>query len=146
MLAELDAMALDAADGWFQPSNLEITDLSVNDTGGNPPAMSFPRAQEARLSIRFNDWHTGKGPSRARVRHCREARGQCPGDDLGRALPDPPGVFRLGRGGREGRNRVRSEPSTTGGTSDARFLRAVCPVLEFGLVNATCINATRRWR
>ena len=50
----------------------------------------------------------------------------------------PPGEFSniIARAVRE-ETGIEPEPSTTGGTSDARFLRALCPVIEFGLVNAT---------
>ena len=55
MVAELDGMHLDDGTAWFQPSNLEITDLAV----GNPATNVIPARAEARLSIRFNDQHTG---------------------------------------------------------------------------------------
>lgn len=58
-LAEIDALVLDAGTPWFQPSNIEITDLEV----GNSAANVIPARARARLSIRFNDMHQ---PGRAR--------------------------------------------------------------------------------
>src|SRR5690606_35163920 len=55
MLAELDALVLDEGTDWFQPSNLEITDLDV----GNPAHNVIPERAKARISIRFNDLHSG---------------------------------------------------------------------------------------
>jgi succinyl-diaminopimelate desuccinylase len=55
LLAELDALVLDEGTEWFQPSNLEITDIEV----GNPAHNVIPAAARARISIRFNDLHTG---------------------------------------------------------------------------------------
>jgi succinyl-diaminopimelate desuccinylase len=56
----------------------------------------------------------------------------------GEAFLTPPGTFsELVRGAVEAETGVTPEASTTGGTSDARFLRALCPVIEFGLNNAT---------
>ncbi|HEX7753276.1 MAG TPA: succinyl-diaminopimelate desuccinylase, partial [Novosphingobium sp.] len=55
LLAELDAIEFDAGTDWFQPSNLEITDIGI----GNPATNVIPAKATARISIRFNDRHTG---------------------------------------------------------------------------------------
>ena len=134
ILAELDALMLDEGTDWFQPSNLEITDLEV----GNPAHNVIPEAAKARLSIRFNDTHSGASLAE-KVAAIAEKHG-------GTALPiisgepflTPPGEFSaIIAEAVKAETGVDPEPSTTGGTSDARFLRAVCPVIEFGLVNAT---------
>lgn len=134
MLAELDALTLDTGTDWFQPSNLEITDMEV----GNRAHNVIPAEAKARISIRFNDVHTGKSLSE-RVVAIAEKHG-------GRALPiisgEPfltePGAFsNMLAEAIEAETSVKPEQSTTGGTSDARFLRSVCPVIEFGLCNAT---------
>ena len=134
MLKELDELALDTGTQWFQPSNLEITDIEV----GNKAHNVIPAQARARISIRFNDLHSGASLSE-RVAAIAENHG-------GRALPiisgEPfltaPGAFSdmLGEAIEE-ETGIKPEASTTGGTSDARFLRAVCPVIEFGLCNAT---------
>ncbi len=134
MLAELDELVLDTGTDWFQPSNLEITDMEVGNTAHNV----IPAVAKARISIRFNDVHSGASLSE-RVGAIAEKHG-------GRALPiisgEPfltsPGPFsEMLAAGIEVETGIKPEQSTTGGTSDARFLRAVCPVIEFGLCNAT---------
>jgi succinyl-diaminopimelate desuccinylase len=134
LLAELDALVLDEGTDWFQPSNLEITDISI----GNPSTNTIPAKASARISIRFNDLHTGAGLA-ARVaevaaRHGGTARPVISGE----AFLTLPGEFsRLVAEAVEVETGLVPEASTSGGTSDARFLRALCPVIEFGLSNAT---------
>jgi succinyl-diaminopimelate desuccinylase len=134
MLAELDALVLDEGTDWFQPSNLEITEIEV----GNPAHNVIPEKAKARISIRFNDCHSGASLS-DKVSAIAEKHG-------GTALPivsgepflTPPGTFSsIIAAAVKAETGLEPEPSTTGGTSDARFLRAVCPVIEFGLCNAT---------
>jgi len=134
MLAELDALELDAGTDWFQPSNLEITDISV----GNPATNVIPSRASARLSIRFNDCHTGAGLAERvgaiAARHGGSARPVISGE----AFLTPPGAFSaLVAAAVEAETGQTPEASTTGGTSDARFLKSLCPVIEFGLCNAT---------
>lgn len=134
MLAELDAMPLDEGTEWFQPSNLEITDVAV----GNPATNVIPPRAEARLSIRFNDRHTGEALVE-RVTAVAEAHGGTARAMIsGEPFLTPPGDFSaLVAAAVKAETGLDPEASTTGGTSDARFLRSLCPVLEFGLVNAT---------
>lgn len=134
ILAELDALTLDTGTRWFQPSNLEITDISV----GNKATNVIPARGEARVSIRFNDLHTGKSLS-DRVcaiaeRHGGKARPVISGEPF---LTEPGAFSKLVAAAVEAETGIIPELSTTGGTSDARFLRSVCPVIEFGLCNAT---------
>ncbi|MEP0391065.1 MAG: succinyl-diaminopimelate desuccinylase [Erythrobacter sp.] len=134
MLDDLERQVLDKGTDWFQPSNLEITDIEV----GNKAHNVIPAEARARISIRFNDLHSGASLSKW-VSDIAEKHG-------GRALPiisgEPfltaPGAFSdmLAKAVEE-ETGVKPEASTTGGTSDARFLRSVCPVIEFGLCNAT---------
>ncbi len=134
MLAELDALELDAGTDWFQPSNLEITDIAV----GNPATNVIPSRATARISIRFNDLHTGQELA-ARVTVIAEKHGGSARPVIsGEAFLTPPGAFSaLVAAAAEAETGIVPEASTTGGTSDARFLKALCPVIEFGLVNAT---------
>ena len=134
MLAELDAMTLDEGDEWFQASNLEITELEV----GNPAHNVIPPAARARLSIRFNALHTGQEiaglVAEVAQRHGGTARPVISGE----AFLTPPGAFsELVSHAIEAETGIAPELSTTGGTSDARFLKDLCPVIEFGLLNAT---------
>ena len=134
MLAELDALVLDEGTDWFQPSNLEITEVDVPNRAHNV----IPGKAKARISIRFNDLHTGRELSE-RVARIAESHG-------GKALPiisgepflTPPGDFsQMIAAAVEAETGIVPEASTSGGTSDARFLKDLCPVIEFGLVNAT---------
>nr|WP_315477632.1 succinyl-diaminopimelate desuccinylase [uncultured Sphingorhabdus sp.] len=134
ILAEIEAITLDEGTDWFQASNIEITDLNV----GNKATNVIPAKAEARLSIRFNDLHNGEALV-ARVRECVEAHGGILTAMIsGEAFLTPPGAFSDAISEAvEAVVGIAPEPSTTGGTSDARFLTKICPVVEFGLCNAT---------
>jgi succinyl-diaminopimelate desuccinylase len=134
MLAELDALTLDEGTEWFQPSNLELTDLEV----GNPATNVIPAKARARLSIRFNALHTGaelvERVTEVAQRHGGTARAMISGE----AFLTRPGAFsQMVADAVAAETGLVPELSTTGGTSDARFLKDLCPVIEFGLVNAT---------
>ena len=134
LLAELDAIVLDEGSAWFQTSNLEVTDLEV----GNRATNVIPAEARARLSIRYNDHHTGQvlvdRVTAIAAKHRTEVRATLHGE----AFITLPGVqSALVSAAVEAETGIAPELSTTGGTSDARFLRALCPVIEFGLTNAT---------
>ena len=134
MLAELDALVLDEGTDWFQPSNLEITDLEV----GNMAHNVIPAKAEARISIRFNDRHSGVSLSEKVGAIAEKHGGVAKPIISGEPFLTPPGEFSdIIAAAVKAETGIDPEPSTTGGTSDARFLRAVCPVIEFGLCNAT---------
>ncbi|WGM45318.1 Succinyl-diaminopimelate desuccinylase [Brevundimonas sp. NIBR10] len=140
LLARLDAWVVDEGYEAFQPSNLEITTIDI----GNGATNVIPAQAKARLNIRFNPAQTGDGliahldAEAARV--AAESGLEITLEHMcsGEAFLTPHGPFvtavqdavetELGR---------RPEASTTGGTSDARFIRAMCPVLELGLVGQT---------
>ncbi len=134
ILAEIEAITLDEGTEFFQPSNIEITDLSV----GNKATNVIPAKAEARLSIRFNDLQNGE----ALVTRLRELVERGGGTLIamisGEAFFTPPGELSgaISEAVEEVTG-IRPEASTTGGTSDARFLTKICPVVEFGLCNAT---------
>ena len=135
-LAEIDAIELDQGNAWFQPSNIEIIDMAV----GNPATNVIPGHAGARISIRFNDRQHGPDLI-ARIeeivqRHAPAGivRGRVYGEAF---LTEPGALSALVAGAIQARLGVVPELSTTGGTSDARFLSKLCPVVEFGLLNAT---------
>lgn len=134
ILAEIEAIHLDDGTDWFQPSNIEITDLTV----GNKATNVIPAKAEARLSIRFNDLQNGEALV-ARIRELVErGGGTLTAMISGEAFLTPPGELSAAISAAvEAVTGVAPEPSTTGGTSDARFLTKICPVVEFGLCNAT---------
>jgi succinyl-diaminopimelate desuccinylase len=135
-LAAIDAIHLDDGTDWFQPSNIEITDLEV----GNPASNVIPARAKARLSIRFNDLHRGDDLA---ARITAIVRAEAPNAIVtprvsGEAFLTEPGAFSdLIASAIRAHTGLEPELSTTGGTSDARFLSRLCPVVEFGLSNAT---------
>lgn len=136
LLAAIDAVELDRGNAWFQPSNIEVTDIEV----GNPAHNVIPATARARLSIRFNDEQDGEGLV-DRIRELVERRApgaKVSGRVSGEAFLTEPGpLSSLVAGAITERTGVVPELSTTGGTSDARFLSKLCPTVEFGLLNAT---------
>ncbi|MDP1026654.1 succinyl-diaminopimelate desuccinylase [Sphingomonas sp. KR1UV-12] len=134
LLAEVEAIVLDAGNRWFQPSNIEITDLHV----GNPATNVIPARAQGRLSIRFNDEHRGADLV-ARIRTLAEAHGATITARIsGEAFLTPPGpLSAMVSAAIQAETGLTPELSTTGGTSDARFLSQLCPTVEFGLLNAT---------
>ncbi|WP_298672801.1 succinyl-diaminopimelate desuccinylase [uncultured Sphingomonas sp.] len=136
MLAEIDAITLDQGTDWFQPSNIEITDITV----GNPATNVIPARAAARLSIRFNDEHTGADLARRieRIVHAHDRQATVDARISGEAfLTEPGALSAMVSNAITARTGIAPTLSTTGGTSDARFISAICPVVEFGLVNAT---------
>ncbi len=134
ILSEIEAITLDTGTEWFQPSNIEITDIAV----GNNATNVIPAKAEGRLSIRFNDLHSGE----ALVEQIRvlteRGGGSLTAMISGEAFLTPPGDLSAAISDEvEAVTGIRPEPSTTGGTSDARFLSKICPTIEFGLCNAT---------
>ena len=127
---------LDAGNAWFQPSNLEVTDIEV----GNPATNVIPGHARARLNIRFNDEQTGAAlVERVRALVAEQApRGTLIAKISGEAFLTPPGPLSdLVSAAITRATGIVPALSTSGGTSDARFLSRLCPVVEFGLCNAT---------
>ena len=140
LLNRLQSRALDDGYPEFQPSNLQVTDLEV----GNPAHNVIPARALARLNIRFNPcW---KGAELAAWLEAERARAEADfagtvGLQIrmsGEAFYTEPDAFveLVAEAVREATGRP-AELSTSGGTSDARFIRALCPVVELGLVGAT---------
>ena len=89
-------------------------------------------------SIRFNDQHSGASLAKQVVEIAQKHGGLAKPVISGEPFLTPPGEFsQIISDAVEAETGLKPEASTTGGTSDARFLRAVCPVIEFGLCNAT---------
>ena len=135
-LAALQAMGLDHGNVWFQPSNLEITDITI----GNPAHNVIPARASARLNIRFNDEQcSAELIERVRtVIHEHAPRAAVTGKASGEAFLTEPGAWTASVSAAiEAQTGIVPELSTSGGTSDARFLSKLCPTVEFGLINAT---------
>jgi succinyl-diaminopimelate desuccinylase len=136
MLAALTAEPLDEGTEHFQPSSLQITTIDV----GNPAANVIPAEGRATFNIRFNDLHSSASLME-RVRAACAAVGgphelefRVSGEAF---LTEPGRLSALVADAVERVTGLRPEMSTTGGTSDARFIRAACPVVEFGAVGLT---------
>jgi succinyl-diaminopimelate desuccinylase len=140
LLDRLQSHRLDNGYPEFQPSNLEVVDLAV----GNPATNVIPAKAQARLNIRFNPSHSGETLARWIKEHCKAAEREFSGKVhlktaiSGEAFLTEPGAFtEVATAAVQAVTGRTPELSTTGGTSDARFIRAMCPVIEFGLVGAT---------
>lgn len=143
ILTELNGRLLDEGTAHFDPSNLEITSVDV----GNAATNVIPATARARLNIRFNDRHGGQSlvdwiaEVCTRLGGAHELRTHISGEAF---LTEPgPLVEIVAEAVREVTGRD-PELSTTGGTSDARFIRRLCPVVEFGLVGQTMHKADER--
>jgi succinyl-diaminopimelate desuccinylase len=135
-LVALDALHLDDGNKWFQPSNLEVTDVET----ANPAGNVIPGAARARLNIRFNNLHKGSDLVELVRRTVSET---APGARVeakisGEAFLTSPGpLFDMVTAAIEAETGLTPQLSTAGGTSDGRFLNKLCPVVDFGLPNAT---------
>jgi len=131
---------LDEGSAHFDPSNLEFTSVDV----GNPTVNLIPADARARFNIRYNDCH-----SQTALRTLLEQRAQTAAAGRIRFSFDwppsnadvfvtKPGPFTdLAAAAIEDVTAKKPKLSTSGGTSDARFIKDYCPVLEFGLVGQT---------
>ncbi|USI73950.1 succinyl-diaminopimelate desuccinylase [Sphingomonas morindae] len=136
ILARLQTWEIDRGTDWFQPSNLEVTELVV----GNPATNIIPGAAAARLNIRFNTLQSGADLAEAIRRIALEEapRAEVEAMISGEAFLTAPGpLSALVADAVTAVTGLVPELSTSGGTSDARFLSALAPTVEFGLTNAT---------
>ena len=146
LLNALMAAPLDQGSDHFQPSTLQISTIDI----GNPTTNVIPGEAKATFNIRFNDLHSARSLTKWLHETLSAAIGEGGRYDLdivvsGESFLTPPGQLSdivsnacekvLGR---------RPELSTTGGTSDARFIKDYCPVVEFGLVGQTMHKADER--
>ena len=147
LCARLAATPLDAGTEHFQPSTLALTAIDT----GNPASNVIPAAAEAVLNIRFNDAHDSAGLIAWLEREAAAAEAETgvamrvAARISGEAFLTPPGPLSealvAAVAAETGR---RPALSTSGGTSDARFVKAVCPVAEFGLTG-TSMHQTDEW-
>jgi succinyl-diaminopimelate desuccinylase len=136
IIAALGAVHLDDGTDQFPPSNLEFTAMSTPTSASNV----IPGSATAQLNIRFNSLQRGTDL----VKLVEEvAEREAPGSKVtarisGEAFLTPPGkLFDVVVEAIEEETGARPELSTSGGTSDGRFLIQLCPVVDFGLPNAT---------
>jgi succinyl-diaminopimelate desuccinylase len=143
MLQGLSKEPLDSGSEHFQPSELVITSVDVGNTASN----LIPAEARATFNVRFNDRYSAR-TLEAALRLRLDAAGgayRLETDSGAEAFLTTPGVFTdLLEALIERELGVVPELSTSGGTSDARFLKDVCPVVEFGLVGATIHQVDER--
>jgi succinyl-diaminopimelate desuccinylase len=137
LLDALTAAPLDKGTLRFEPSNLEIVSVDV----GNPAFNVIPAEARARFNVRFNDLWTAETLA-AELGRRLDSVGMKFTLEFERCnapafLTKPDAFTKLVTDAVERKTGRRPALSTSGGTSDARFIRAYCPVLEFGLVGAT---------
>ncbi|WP_374451653.1 succinyl-diaminopimelate desuccinylase [Phenylobacterium sp.] len=140
LLARLQNHVLDDGYTGFQPSNLEVTTVDV----GNAATNVIPAQAKARLNIRFNPAHKGAELAAWIEAEAAKSRDGFAGTITvepvisGEAFLTEPGAFTdVVAAAVQDVAGAAPELSTTGGTSDARFIRALCPVVELGLVGKT---------
>jgi len=140
LIVSLSDEPLDQGSAQFQASNLEFTSVDV----GNSATNVIPAQARAKFNIRYNDLHT-----QASLRELVEARlAKATGNRIkahivwepsnANVFVTKPGAFTdLAVAAIEDVTGRKPELSTSGGTSDARFISQYCPVIEFGLVGQT---------
>jgi succinyl-diaminopimelate desuccinylase len=136
VLVALDALELDQGSEWFQPSNLEVTDVET----ANPAGNIIPGEARARLNIRFNNLQRGSDLVDLVRRTVTAIAPDAMVDARisGEAFLTAPGaLFDIVTSAIRDETGLTAELSTGGGTSDGRFLIQLCPVVDFGLPNAT---------
>jgi succinyl-diaminopimelate desuccinylase len=148
MLGAITEKCLDEGTDHFQPSTIEISTIDT----GNPATNLIPDRTSASFSIRFNDLHSAASIER----WLRQTFDEIGGEEIGgrhelklqvsgEAFLCPPGAWsELVAGAVERTIGIRPELSTSGGTSDARFIQRACPVAEFGLPGKTMHKANER--
>ena len=140
LIVALSDEPLDHGSAQFQASNLEFTSVDV----GNPASNVIPGQARAKFNIRFNDLHTQQTLRQLVEQRLEKAAGN---RIRARIAWEPsnanvfvtkPGAFTdLAVAAIEEVTGRKPELSTSGGTSDARFIASYCPVIEFGLVGQT---------
>ncbi len=137
---KLKATKLDNGNKNFQPSNLEFSSIDVDNKAHNV----IPAAAKANFNIRYNNLHTSKSlkkkiekvvkdickKDRCKYKIIFEASGEA-------FLTKPQKTIFMSKKIIKKITKINPVFSTTGGTSDARFIRKIAPCLEFGLVNKT---------
>jgi succinyl-diaminopimelate desuccinylase len=138
--SKLKEIKLDKGNKNFQPSNLEFTSIDVNNNAHNV----IPSRAKTHFNIRYNNIHTGASLKKrindfvkkiCKKNKCSfKINYEANGDAF---LTKPERTIYMARKIIKKITKINPKFSTTGGTSDARFIRKISPCLEFGLVNKT---------
>ena len=147
LVSDLDAHVLDEGNAHFDASTLAVTTFDV----GNPATNVIPAEAKATVNIRFNDAHTSAGLTDWLQAQMDRVAGET-GIEIGMVVKvsgesfvTPPGPLSdTVAAAVEAETGLRPVMSTSGGTSDARFVKDHCPVVEFGLVGTTMHQVDER--
>lgn len=136
LLGILSCFEFDQGTDHFPPTNLEITTIDT----GNEADNVIPEKATARFNIRFNDLWTAESLDQ-KLRDILDGAGLPydlqTGSNAESFITAPGDFTALVCDAVEDVTGRKPEMTTSGGTSDARFIQRYCPVVEFGLVNAT---------
>ena len=140
ILNEIKSIEFDKGTKNFQPTNLEITRINMNNNADNV----IPKTAEASFNIRFNNKHSSNSIKRKlnkifnRITKKNRSKFKIEYKVSGEAfLTKPSDITYMIQDIIKKITKVKPKLSTTGGTSDARFIRKISPCLEFGLVGKT---------
>ena len=147
IVVALSQQPLDHGSAQFQASNLEFTSIDVGNTATNV----IPAQARAKFNIRFNDLHTQDSLRELVEQRVAKAAGNRIKARIeweysnANVFVTKPGAFTdLAVDAIEAVTGRKPELSTSGGTSDARFISNYCPVIEFGLVGQTMHQVDER--
>jgi len=136
ILHELKSHVLDNGNDYFQPSNFEVTSIDTGNTADNV----IPAVTKAKFNIRFNDLHSSESLIKWVDEACRKhsENYNLKSRITGESFITKPGLLSeiMIEAVREVTG-LTPELSTTGGTSDARFIKNFAPVIEFGTTGRT---------
>jgi succinyl-diaminopimelate desuccinylase len=136
MLAPVNGTALDGGNDYFDPSTANVTSIDTGNEAGNV----IPASVSAKFNIRFNTEHNSDDLIGWLEEHFNRVGGEWTATWRASAQPfvTPVGNFtELMQAAIESVTGQKPVLSTSGGTSDARFITKICPVAEFGLVGQT---------
>ncbi|QGX99970.1 succinyl-diaminopimelate desuccinylase [Roseovarius faecimaris] len=147
LVDRLASHELDTGTAHFDPSTLAVVTIDT----GNPTTNVIPAQCRATVNIRFNDAHSSQsliGWMQSELDRIAEETGVTAAMEVkvsGESFLTPPGeLSEMVTKAVEAETGVRPELSTSGGTSDARFVKDHCPVVEFGLVGKTMHQVDER--
>lgn len=136
LLATMQNQPLDEGNEFFGPSTLQVTTFDV----GNPASNVVPAKATAQVDIRFNSNHNSQNIITWAKQKINETDGdfELKAEVIGESFLSPiNSTIELFKSVINEQTGLDPEYSTAGGTSDARFVRNYCPVVEFGLINST---------
>jgi succinyl-diaminopimelate desuccinylase len=140
ILKELKEIKFDKGTKDFQPTNLEITKINIDNTADNV----IPGLANASFNIRFNNKHSSKSIKNKinkiikKISNKNKSKYKIEYSVSGEAfLTKPNSTTYMIQDIIKNVTKIKPKLSTTGGTSDARFIRKIAPCLEFGLVGKT---------